>query len=140
MTLQAYSRLRRVLEDRNLTVPELHRRLQGQYQRINLKSLYRLRQDRLPLRRLDLRLAGALCQLLDVPLSDLITFEAPARKLRRLGAAKQKRLDALMARNNEGSVNRAERQELEALVREAEEIMLANARQLADHRQRLGAS
>ena len=135
--VHAFSRLKRVLGEQNMTVPELHRRLRHQGLRINLKSLYRLSNDRQPLQRLDLRVAGAICQEFALPLSDLIAFEAPRKKLRRLAAAKQKRLDSLMARSNEGTLTTAERQELQGLVRDAEEIMLDNARRLAEQRQRL---
>src|SRR5258708_35115336 len=135
--LHAYSRLKRVLEEQNMSVPELHRRMQQQGMRINLKSLYRLSNDRQPLQRLDLRVAGALCEVFALPLSELISFEAPRKKLRRLAVRKQQRLDTLMARSNEGSLTSAERQELQALVREAEAITLDNARQLAEQRQRL---
>ena len=135
--VHAYSRLKRVLDEQNMTVPELHRRLLQQGLRINVKSLYRLGKDRQPLQRLDLRVAGAICQVFDLPLSELITFEAPRRQLRRLSAAKQKRLDALMSKSNDGTLSKAEGQELRALVREAEEIMLDNARQLAEQRQQL---
>jgi hypothetical protein len=137
--VQAYSRLKRVLTDQHMTVPELHRRMREQGLRVNLKSLYRLGNDRHPLQRLDLRVAGAICQLFDLPLSDLIAFEEPRPKLRRLPAAKQKRLDALMAKNNEGRLTDSEQQELAALVREAEEVMLDNARLLAGQRQKLTA-
>jgi hypothetical protein len=135
--VQAFSLLKRVLNEQNLTVPELHRRLRQQGQRINLKSLYRLNNDRQPLQRLDLRVAGAICQAVALPLSELITFEAPRKKLRRLTSEKQKRLDTLMAGSNEGRLTNAEKQELRALVREAEEIMLDNARRLAEQRQQL---
>jgi hypothetical protein len=135
--VHAFSRLKRVLDERNMTVPELHRRLLGQGLRVNVKSLYRLSNDRQPLQRLDLRVAGAICQVFALPLSELISFEAPRRKLRRLAAGKQKRLDALMARSNDGRLTGAEGQELRALVREAEEIMLDNARRLAEQRQQL---
>ena len=135
--VHAFSRLKRVLDERHMTVPELHRHLLKRGLRINLKSLYRLSDDRQPLQRLDLRVAGAICQTFTLPLSELIAFEAPDKKLRRLAAGKQKRLDALMARSNEGTLTKAERQELRALVREAEEIMLDNARRLAEQRQRL---
>jgi hypothetical protein len=135
--VKAFSRLKRVLDEQNLTVPALHRRLRQHGVRVNLKSLYRLSNDRRPLQRLDLRLAGAICQEFTLPLSELIVFETPARKLRRLSAAKQKRLDALMARNNDGTLSKAEAQELRTLVREAEEILLANARQLAKQREQL---
>jgi hypothetical protein len=67
----------------------------------------------------------------------LIAFETPRQKLRRLSAVKQKRLDALMAKNNEGSLTTAEGHELRALVREAEEVLLDNARTLAGQRQQL---
>ena len=135
--VHAFSRLKRVLDEQNMTVHALHRQLREQGLRINVKSLYRLSNDRQPLQRLDLRVAGAICQVFDLQLSELITFEAPQRKLRRLAAGKQKRLDALMARNNDGKLTTAEGQELRALVREAEEIMLDNARQLAEQRQQL---
>jgi hypothetical protein len=135
--MQAFSRLKRVLDEQDITVPELHRRILQQGLRINLKSLYRLNNDRQPLQRLDLGVAGAICQVFSMPLSELITFETPQKKLRRLAAAKQKRLDALMAKSNEGTLTNAEKRELRTLVREAEEILLDNARQLADQRQQL---
>ena len=135
--LHAYSRLKRVLEEKNMSVPELHRRMRQQGMRINLKSLYRLSNDRQPLQRLDLRVAGAICEVFALPLSDLISFEAPRKKLRRLAARKQQRLDTLMDKSNGGTLTSAERQELRALVREAEEITLHNARQLAEQRQQL---
>jgi hypothetical protein len=135
--VRAFSRLQRILNEQNMTVPELHRRMLQQGLRINLKSLYRLSNESQPLQRLDLRVAGAICQVFALPLSELIVFEAPRGKMRRLAAGKQKRLDALMARSNEGRLTDTEGQELRALVREAEEIMLDNARQLAEQRQQL---
>jgi hypothetical protein len=133
--LLAFSRLKRVLGDRRLSVPELHRRITQRGFRVNLKSLYRLSNDQQPLERLDLRVAGAVCQVCNVPLSELIAFAPSQPKLRRLTAAQQRRLDALMARNNEGQLTRAEQAELRRLVREAEEVTLENARVLAGQRQ-----
>ncbi len=135
--IQAVSRLNRVLREKNLTVPELHRQLLREGLRVNLKSLYRLNNDGQPLRRLDLHVAGAICQLFALPLSDLIKFERTGSKLRRLSSAKQKRLDALMARSNEGELTEAEGKELRVLVHEAEEVLLDNARRLAEQRQQL---
>jgi hypothetical protein len=66
-----------------------------------------------------------------VPLTDLIAFETSKTKMKRLPAAKQKRLDALMARNNDGRLTASERLELRELVREAGEMALGNARVLA---------
>jgi hypothetical protein len=135
--IHAYSRLKHLLHSRQLSVPELHRRLGRQGFHVNLKSLYRLGNEELPLERLDLRVAGAICKVCEVPLSELIAFETGRTRLRRLSAGKQRRLDALMGRNNEGQLTGAERNELEALVREAEEITLANAKALARERRRL---
>ena len=67
-------------------------------------------------------------------LSDLITFETVGENLKKLSAGKQKRLDVLMAKNNDGLLTKNERYELQALVREVEELSLQNARVL--HRQR----
>jgi hypothetical protein len=131
---QAYSRLKRLLGDRNITVSELHKRIQQRGMQVNLKSLYRLSREHQPLARLDLHVAGAICQVCEVPLSELITFETPKATLHRLTVAKQTRLDTLMAKNNEGQLTGGEREELRVLVREAEKMTLANARILAAQR------
>jgi hypothetical protein len=60
-------------------------------------------------------------------------------RLRRLPAVKQRRLDALMDRNNQGRLTPQERQELHVLVREAEGIALSNARKLARHHRQVTA-
>jgi hypothetical protein len=102
---------------------------------VNLKSLYRLAKDDEPLERLNLRVAGMICQVCEVPLSRLIAFEMTEARLRQLSAAKQKRLDALMDRNNEGRLTPADRKEFQRLVHETEEIALDNARKLvSQHR------
>jgi hypothetical protein len=135
--VQAFSQLKRVLGERRLSVPQLQRRLEELGLTVNLKSLYRLAKDDQPLERLNLRVAGMICQVCDVPLSKLIAFELAETRLRSLSAAKQNRLDALMDENNEGVLTSAERKELKALVRDAEEIALSNARKLARHRRSL---
>jgi hypothetical protein len=132
--VQAFSQLRRVLGERRLSVPQLQRRLEEQGLSVNLKSLYRLAKDDQPLERLNLRVAGMICQVCDVPLSKLIAFELAETRLRRLSTAKQSRLDALMDKNNEGLLTSGERKELKAMVRDAEEIALRNARKLAGER------
>jgi len=106
---------------------------------VNVKSLYRLNQEHQPVERLDLRVAGAICQICKVPLSDLVTFETVTRRLRRFSTVKQRHLDVLMSKNTEGTLTRTEAEELRALVREAEEMTLANARVLAKQKQRLAA-
>src|SRR5262249_13165847 len=135
----AYSRLRHVLHQRDWTVLDLHRQIRRAGHQANLKSLYRLGKEHEPLERLDLRLAGIICQVCRIPLSDLIVFAPPKTRLRRMSVTTQRRLDTLMARNNEGQLSSTERKELRALVREAEELTLHNARILARQRVRVGA-
>ncbi len=135
--LLAYSRLKQLLADQEMTVTQLLRRIEQQGLRVNLKSLYRLSNDRQPVERLDLRVAGVICQVCRVPLSELITFESPRPRLRRFSAGKQKRLDLLMTKNNDGKLTKAEQSELNSLVREAEELTLENARTLASQRREL---
>jgi hypothetical protein len=52
--------------------------------------------------------------------------------LAKLAAHKQLRLDELLDRNAEGAITQGERSELESLVLEAESLMTANARLVAD--------
>ena len=52
-------------------------------------------------------------------------------KLLRLSLRKQKRLESLMRRNNQGRLSNLERETLQGLVRETEQIALENARRLA---------
>jgi hypothetical protein len=137
--VQAFSRLKHVLGERGLSVPELRRRLEQQGLSVHSKTLYRLVKDDEPLERLNLRIAGMICQVCDVPLSSLIAFETQETRIRRLSAAKQQRLDELMDGNNEGRLTPDQRQELAGLVREAEEIALSNARQLARRHRSLAA-
>src|SRR5262245_10327887 len=119
-----------------MSVSELHRRLRGSGLRVNVKSLYRLSDERQPVSRLDLRIASAICHVCDVPLSEWIVFEEDDGKLHTLAPEKQDRLETLMDRNNAGELTAAERDELRSLVREAERITLANARLLVAQRDR----
>jgi hypothetical protein len=135
--MNAYSHLKRLLKQQQISVPELHRRMRAQGLNVNVKSLYRLSDDSQPVDRLDMRVAGAICQVCAIPLSDWIVFEEETGGLRSLSVEKQTRLDTLMTRNNAGSLTDRERVELQALVREAEDLTLANARLLAQQRQRL---
>jgi hypothetical protein len=134
--MRAYSRLRKLLGDCELSIPELHRRILGNGLRINIRSLYRLSDEEQPIERLDLRVAGAICQACAVPLTAWIVFEEEAGQLQTLAADQQDRLEFLMARNNAGPLTDREKNELQALVRAAEAITLANARILASHHMR----
>ena len=53
-------------------------------------------------------------------------------RLKRFPAAKQRRLDALLEKNSEGTITPGERAALEGLVAEAEQLMVANSKRLAD--------
>lgn len=135
--LEAYSCLDQILRRQNVTVTDLHRRMKQKGVNANLKSLYRLANPQQRLERLDLRLAGEICQTFDVQLSDLISFQPPAAQLRTLARAKQRRLEQLMDENNEGTISPEGLDELTALVREAEELTLSNTRLLAEQQRRL---
>jgi hypothetical protein len=137
--MNAYSRLKHVLKQQQLSIPELHRRLRKEGFQVNVKSLYRLSNAEHPVERLDMRVAGAICQVCTVPLSEWIVFEQEEGKMRVLAAEKQTRLEVLMTKNNAGSLTETEQSELQMLVREAEEITLANARLLIAQRQRLAS-
>lgn len=53
-------------------------------------------------------------------------------KPKKFPAAKQRRLDELLEKNSEGKIRGSERARLEELVAEAEQLMVANAKQLAE--------
>jgi len=133
----AYSRLGLILAQENVSVLALHRKLAAAGVPVNIKSLYRLAEP-LPLQKIDLRIVGAICRALDIALGDLITFDKPKAQLRRLAARPQARLDALMAKNNEGRLTATERKEFLALADQAHRISLENARTLLAERQRVG--
>lgn len=54
----------------------------------------------------------------------------PPQKLKKLSAAKQRRMDELLEKNREGTIASEERVQLEELVSEAEQIIAANAKRL----------
>lgn len=135
--MHAYSYLKQLLKQQEISVPELHRRIRTQGLNVNLKSLYRLSDDTQPVDRLDMRVAGAICSVFSVRLSDWIVFQEEPQALRTLASPKQARLDVLMSKNNQGELTEAEHEELRSLVREAEEILLVNARILAGQQLRL---
>jgi hypothetical protein len=60
-------------------------------------------------------------------------------KIKKLPAAKQRQLDRLLDKNSEGTITSREKARLEQLVAEAEQLMVANARQLARFSEREGA-
>ncbi len=124
-----------MLAERNLTVFQLHRQLDSAGLPVNIKSLYRLTADE-PLQKVDLRVAGAVCQACDVEIGDLITFQKPRAQLQRLEPKAQARLDELMDKNNDGQLNGREKKEFAVLAEEAHRVSLENARMLVAERRR----
>lgn len=59
---------------------------------------------------------------------------APPR-LEKFPRAKQRRLDQLLDKNSEGTITLKEKAKLEQLVAEAEQLMVANAKRLAEFSQ-----
>jgi DNA-binding Xre family transcriptional regulator len=136
--LRAYSRLRFLLAERGLSQAELHRQVAGPADGVNIKTLHRLGNPDVPLRRVDLRVLAAICRALGVGLGDLIVLADSGQAIvERLPEAKQRRLDELMARHNDGALDQHELAELQSLVDEAEKMTLANARRLLEHRRQL---
>ena len=56
-------------------------------------------------------------------------------KIEKFPAVKQRRLDRLLEKNSEGTITDMEKTKLKQLVAEAEALMIANARRLADFAQ-----
>jgi DNA-binding Xre family transcriptional regulator len=132
---EAYSRLRNILAQKNMTVFQLHRTLESAGFPVNIKSIYRLATDE-PLQKVDLRIAGAICRACNIQLGELITFEKPRAQLRRLDAKSQTRLDALMTKNNDGKLSTGERKEFAQLAENAHRMSIENARVLQAERRR----
>ena len=57
-------------------------------------------------------------------------------KVQKFPAAKQRRLDHLLDKNSAGTITDKEKAALEQLVAEAEQLMVANAKRLADFSRR----
>jgi hypothetical protein len=53
-------------------------------------------------------------------------------KVQRFPAVKQRRLDRLLEKNSEGTITTKEKAILEQLVAEAQELMVANSKRLAE--------
>jgi hypothetical protein len=60
----------------------------------------------------------------------MVTNPSPP-KIKKFAAAKHRRLDQLLEKNAEGSLSEKEKEKLDALVAEAEDLMVENAQRLA---------
>ena len=135
---EAFSRLKFLLDERGLTRAELLRRIGARDRRVNPKTIYRLADPDVPLERIDLHVAGAICEELGVGLSDLIVFSDVSLPLiRRISDEHQRRMDGLMEQHNKEQLSPSELKELRRLVNEASTLSLENARRVAAHRRQL---
>jgi DNA-binding Xre family transcriptional regulator len=128
-----WSNLGMLLAEHNMSVLALHKQLQRKGVSVNLKSLYRLAGSQ-PLQKIDARIVKPICLVLDVDLSELIQLEKPQVTLLKLDPVTQSRISALLDKNNQGTITKRERSELERLVEKAEKISLHNARALVEYR------
>ena len=129
----AWSTLRTLLAEKNLTVVDLHEKLCERGFYVNKKSLYRLTTSH-PVQKIDTAIARAICEALDVGLGDLIQFQRPKFELQRLDPRSEKELDRLMDKNNEGKLTERERARFQSLVDEVQKITLYNCKMLVDQK------
>ena len=129
----AWSTLRTLLAEKNLTVVDLHQMLRKQGFDVNKKSLYRLATSR-PVQKLDTAIARAICEALDVRLEDLIQFQKPKFELQRLDRRSQQELDRLMDKNNEGKLTEKERARFKTLLDEVQKVTLYNSKMLVSQK------
>jgi len=132
---QAWSTLRTLLAEKNLTVVDLHGKLRKRRFEVNKKSLYRLATSR-PVQKIDTAIARAVYESLDVGLEDLIQFQKPRFELQRLNRRSEKELDRLMDKNNEGKLTAKDRARFKTLLDEVQKITLFNSKMLADQKRR----
>jgi hypothetical protein len=130
-----WSNLGMLLAEHNISVLALHKRLQENGVSVNLKSLYRLAGSQ-PLQKFDARIVKPICLVLGIGLSELISLEKPELSLLKLDPVTQARITNLLDKNNQGTITKRERAELERLVDKAERISLHNARALVEYRRR----
>ena len=129
----AWSTLRTLLAEKNLTVADLHEKLREQGFDVNKKSLYRLTTSH-PVQKIDTAIARAICEALDVGLGDLIQFQRPRFELQHLDPRSEKELARLMDKNNEGELTEKERARFHTLLDEVQKITLYNSKMLVDQK------
>jgi DNA-binding Xre family transcriptional regulator len=129
----AWSTLRTLLAEKNLTVVDLHEIVRKQGFEVNKKSLYRIATSR-SIQKLDISIARAICEALDVGLEDLIRFQKPKFELRRLDRRSQQELDRLMDKNIEGRLTEKEQARFKTLLDEVQKITLYNSKMLLDQK------
>ena len=76
--------------------------------------------------------AGAILAVLSSRLPGQAMKSSKLPNIKKFSSAKQRRLDELLAKNSSGAILPHEQERLVILVNEAEELMVANAKLLAD--------
>lgn len=136
-----YSGLRFLLQDRQLSIADLARRIASLGEGVDTRTLHRLADPTRPLRLVDTRILDAICRALSVDLDDFLVFAPDLdADLRCLPPDRQARLDALMDAHTEVGLAPAERRELEALAAEADDLNFANTQRLVAHHERMRAA
>lgn len=126
----AWSTLRSLLSERNLTVADLHEMLRTRGVQVNRKSLYRLASSE-PVQKLDTAIARGICEALEVHLEELIQFDKPKFELLRLDPRLQEELDGLIERNNAGKLTEIEEARFNALLDAVRRITIKNSKMLS---------
>ncbi len=134
--LLVHSAVSKFLARQRLTVADLVRRMEDSGFRFDKKTIYRLASEA-PVRNLNLPVVAAIGRVLKLSdpgkLIDWSTSSAQPPRLQRIDAGTQARLDELMGKNTEGTLDAIERRELDRLGRLVEKLSLENARLLASH-------
>ncbi len=128
MSIAVYPRLGDVLDAKNVTVPELKRRIEERFHlSVELETLYSLSLDDEPIRHVDIRVAEAVAAVLDVPLDDLFGLSNGADPFEEeepiLDARDSQRLTDLFDRQGRTRLSKAERKELAELVSKYQRIL-----------------
>jgi DNA-binding Xre family transcriptional regulator len=126
----AWSMLRTLLRERNLTVVDLHEMLQVRGVPVNRKSLYRLASSQ-PVQKLDMVIVRGICEALQVQLGELIQFHKPKIELLHLDPRLQEELSKLIERDNAGKLTEEEDARFNALLGVVRKITLKNAKMLS---------
>ncbi len=128
MSIAVYPRLDDVLDAKNVTVPELKRRIEERFDlSVDLETLYSLSLDDEPIQHVDIRVTKAVAAVLDVPLDDLFGMSNGADPFEEeepiLDAWDSQRMTDLFDLQGRTRLSKAERKELAELVAKYEHAL-----------------
>lgn len=129
-----HSRLSAILQQRRMSLSDLHRVLKQKGRGVDRKRLLALQNMSAPAGKLSIEIVVEVCDALGVGVGDLLEVEKSPNpvQLRRIATYrfppnKQRRMDELLLQGNAGRLSAQERQELDELVKEFEERTLQKA-------------